>query len=56
MVAVAGMTPAQTDKFYEERGLLWEKYLGQCETKKDALVKAIDDLNAANAKLEKARK
>jgi hypothetical protein len=50
------MTPAQTDKFYEDRGLIWEEYIGYCEARGDTLVKMIDDANMAAEDLEKARR
>jgi len=52
---VAGMLPMETDKFYEDRGLLWEQYLGLCEARGDTLVKIIDDANRIAAELEKKR-
>ena len=55
LLAVAGMLPMETDKFYEDRGLLWEQYLGLCEARGDTLVKMIDDANRIAAELEKKR-
>ena len=53
--AIAGMSLAQTDKFYSDRDLQWVAIVGLCEARGDTLVKIIDDANRVAAELEKKR-
>ena len=55
LYALAGMLPMETDRFWNERELVWEQYLGLCEARGDTLVKMIDDANRIAAELEKKR-
>ena len=55
LVAIARMTPMETDRFYNDRDLQWVAIVGLCEARGDTLVKIIDDANRIAAELEKKR-